>query len=93
MEIPVFKANSVDLGQTPRSAVFDLGLHCLLMSLLWDARHKWVKHTNPDKPLTDEILKQGLRYHKLRETCSKSYRRYSEYIKKKRKKRKEKMNF
>ena len=21
----------------------DLGLHCLAMSLLWDARHKWVK--------------------------------------------------
>ena len=21
----------------------DMGLHCLLMSRLWDARHKWVK--------------------------------------------------
>ena len=30
---------SVDPDQTPRS---DLGLHCLPISLLWDARHKWV---------------------------------------------------
>ena len=27
-----------------RSAASDLGLHCLPMSLLWDARHKWVKY-------------------------------------------------
>ena len=27
-------ANSVDPDQTPRSAASDLGLHCLLMSLL-----------------------------------------------------------
>ena len=26
------------------SAASDLGLHCLPMSLLWDARLKWVKH-------------------------------------------------
>ena len=26
-----------------RSAASDLGLHCLPVSLLWDARHKWVK--------------------------------------------------
>ena len=30
---------SVDPNQTPRS---DLGLHCLLISLLWDGRHKLV---------------------------------------------------
>ena len=24
----------------------DLGLHCLPVSLLWDARHKWVKWVN-----------------------------------------------
>ena len=35
-------ANRADHGQTPRSAASDLGLHCLSMSLLWDARHKWV---------------------------------------------------
>ena len=27
----------------PRSVVSDLGLQCLPMSLLWDARHKWVR--------------------------------------------------
>ena len=29
--------------QTPRSAASVLGLHCLPISLLWDARLKWVK--------------------------------------------------
>ena len=43
IEMPVVNANSVDLDQTPHSVAFDLGLHCLLMSHLWDARHKWVK--------------------------------------------------
>ena len=38
-----FKVNSVDPDQTPHSAASDLGLHCLPMSLLWDARLKWVK--------------------------------------------------
>ena len=33
----------VDPDQTPRSAASDLDLHCLPMSLLWDARHEWVK--------------------------------------------------
>ena len=43
VEISAFNANSVDPDQMPRSAtVSDLGLHCLTMSLLWDARHKWV---------------------------------------------------
>ena len=37
--IPVLNVNSVE----PHSAASDLGLHCLPMSLLWDARHKWVK--------------------------------------------------
>ena len=35
VEIPVFNANIVGPDQTPRSAASDLGLHCLLMSLLW----------------------------------------------------------
>ena len=30
------------LDQTPRSAASDLGLHCLPISHLWDARLKWV---------------------------------------------------
>ena len=36
----VVNANSADHDQTPRSAPFDLGLHCLPMSILLDARHK-----------------------------------------------------
>ena len=36
-------ANSVEPDQTPRSAASDLVLHCLSMSLLWDARGKWAK--------------------------------------------------
>ena len=38
-----FNANSVDPDQTPHSAASDLCLDCLRMSLLWDARVKWVK--------------------------------------------------
>ena len=41
-EIPVLNTNSVDPDQMPHFAASDLGLHCLPMSLLWDARHKWV---------------------------------------------------
>ena len=44
-EVPVFHANSVEIDQTPRYTASDLGLRCLLnMSLLWDARFKWVNH-------------------------------------------------
>ena len=43
IDISVSNANSVDPDQTPRFAASDLGLHCLPMSLLWDARHKWIK--------------------------------------------------
>ena len=32
--------HSVDPDQMPQSAVSDLGLHCSLMSFLWDARNK-----------------------------------------------------
>ena len=42
-EIYVLNANSVGTDQMPHSAASDYGLHCLLISLLWDARHKWVK--------------------------------------------------
>ena len=41
-EIPVINANGVDPDQTPHSVASDLGLHCLPMSLLWDAMLKWV---------------------------------------------------
>ena len=40
--IPVSKANSIDPDQTLRSAASGLGLYCLPMSFLWDARHKWI---------------------------------------------------
>ena len=43
IEIPYLMQNSVDPDQTPLCAASDLGLHCLPMSLLWDARHKWIK--------------------------------------------------
>ena len=42
-EIPVFYANSVDSERKPRSAASDLGRNCLPVSLLLDARQKWVK--------------------------------------------------
>ena len=37
-------ANSVDPDQTPSSAASDQGLHCLPMSLFWDARFIWVNY-------------------------------------------------
>ena len=43
LEIPVYNANRVYPGRTPRSVASNLGLRYLQMSLLWDARHKWVK--------------------------------------------------
>ena len=39
-------ANSVDHNQKPHSVASDLGLLCLLISLLWDTRHKWVKRSS-----------------------------------------------
>ena len=41
--ISELNANSVEPDQTPRSAMSDLGLQCLPMSLLWDARLIWAK--------------------------------------------------
>ena len=31
--------DSIDSNQTPFSVASDLGLHCLSLSFLWDARH------------------------------------------------------
>ena len=42
-------ANSVDPDQTPRSAASELGLRCLQMTLLWDARLYWVKLNMPSR--------------------------------------------
>ena len=43
IEISALNANSADPDQMPRSVASELGLHSLPMSLLWDARRKWVK--------------------------------------------------
>ena len=55
IEILVFNANSLDPDQTPHSAASDLGLGCLPMSHLWDARHKWV---NTGKFTSTWLLKE-----------------------------------
>ena len=39
-------ANDVDHDRTPCSAASELGLHCLLMSLLWDAGLELVDEAN-----------------------------------------------
>ena len=39
---PVLNTNIIDSDQMLHSAASDLGLHCSPMSLLRDARHKWV---------------------------------------------------
>ena len=48
VEVSELNVNIVDPDQTPRSAASDLGLHCLAVSLLWDARLNWVKIINDD---------------------------------------------
>ena len=35
-------ANSVEPDQTPHHAAYDLDIHCLSMSILWNAMHIWV---------------------------------------------------
>ena len=42
IEISVFNSNRVDPDQLLHSVASDPGLHCLPMSLLWDAKHKWL---------------------------------------------------
>ena len=41
IEIPVFNANSVDPDQMRQNAASDLGLHCLLVTLLGLSRLKF----------------------------------------------------
>ena len=43
IESSLFNVNSEDPDQKPRSTASDLGLHCLPMSLIWDARLKRVR--------------------------------------------------
>ena len=42
VEISEFNENNVDPDQMMHFLASNLGLHCLLMSFLWDARLKWV---------------------------------------------------
>ena len=46
IEMPVVNVSSVDPDLMPHCAASDVGLHCLPMSHLWDARLKWVKETD-----------------------------------------------
>ena len=46
MKYLYLNVNSADPDQTPRFVASDLGLHCLPMSLLWDARLKLVNITD-----------------------------------------------
>ena len=57
--IPVLNANSVDPDQTPRSVASDLGLHCLPMSLLWDARHKWATYSVSQTRVGNKYLNEN----------------------------------
>ena len=45
VDIRVFNADSVYPDQMPLSAMSDLGLHTIPISLLWDAEHTWVNIT------------------------------------------------
>ena len=47
-------ANSGDLDQTPHSAVSNLGLHCLPVTILLVSRLQWVKV--PSKIATGKVL-------------------------------------
>ena len=58
--MPIVNANSVDPVQTPRSVASYLGLHCLPVPLLWDARKKWVKILGGMANSSDPYL--GLRF-------------------------------
>ena len=53
LKIPVCNANIADPDQTPRSVASDLGLQCLLMSLLLDGWRKWMLLKDCGAPLTN----------------------------------------
>ena len=46
LEIPVVNAKQCRPWSDATFAASDLGLHCLPMSILWDARHKWENEIN-----------------------------------------------
>ena len=45
MKCLYLNVNSVDPCRMPHSAASDIGLHCLPISFLWDARLKWVNQS------------------------------------------------
>ena len=51
-ELSELNANNVDPDQTPRSAASDLGLRCLPMSLLWEARLEWLNMGTTPRDVT-----------------------------------------
>ena len=57
-------ANSVEPDQTPEAS--DLDLHCLSMSLLWDARHKRVKQVLHDRNLPLILIQLKITQYLLR---------------------------
>ena len=59
VEMSELNANSVQLDQTLHSLASDLGLHCLPMSLLWDARLKWVKRFGAEWTLLPKLIGQA----------------------------------
>ena len=52
-------ANSGDPDQTPRSAASDLGLHCLLITLLRDYRLQRVNSIKANSSLKNSPYKNG----------------------------------
>ena len=38
-----YRSICVDFDKMLHSGTSDVGLHCLPVSLLWDAKHKWFK--------------------------------------------------
>ena len=55
VEMSEFNAISEDPDPTPRSAASDLET-LLPISLLWDARHKWVKLVLPNNDFSKKTL-------------------------------------
>ena len=61
-----FNANSVEPDQTRRSAASDLGIHCLPMSLLWDARLKWINEPrHVELGMSNQDLRCPIQNHRL----------------------------
>ena len=64
-------------GDVPRSTSYGVYISQLIRFVRASA-----DFNTRNKLLTQKLLKQGYRYHKLRKTCSKFYRRYYDLISK-----------